>query len=69
MNKPLAESDLATPKVTTGPIGGSRKTYAVPEAAPDLQVPVREIVLSEAARGEPPVPVYDPSGPYTDGDN
>src|SRR5262249_31972371 len=35
------------------------------EAAPELRVPVREIALAEAA-GEPPVPVYDPSGPYTD---
>jgi phosphomethylpyrimidine synthase len=67
MNKPFAESDFATPKVTTGPIAGSRKAYPVPEAAPDLRVPVREIVLTEAA-GEPPVPVYDPSGPYTDPD-
>ena len=67
MNKPLSESDLATPKVTTGPIAGSRKIYAAPEAAPDLRVPLREIVLTEGA-GEPPVPVYDPSGPYTDDD-
>ena len=59
------DRDIATPKVTTGPIAGSRKVYAVPEAAPDLRVPVREIVLTEAA-GEPPVPVYDTSGPYTD---
>jgi len=28
----------------------------VPEAAPDLRVPVREIVLTETA-AEPPVPV------------
>ena len=65
MNKPLAESDLATPKVTAGPIAGSRKVYATPEAAPDLRVPLREIAL-DASSGEPPVPVYDPSGPYTD---
>src|SRR5690242_10748850 len=67
MNKPFAESDFATPKVTTGPIAGSRKGYTAPEAAPDLRVPRREIALTEAA-GEPPVPVYDPSGPYTEGD-
>jgi len=30
-------------------------------------VPIREIALTEAA-GEPPLPVYDPSGPYTDPD-
>ncbi len=53
MNKPLAESDLATPKVTTGPIAGSRKIYSVPEAAPDLRVPLREIAL-DASSGEPP---------------
>jgi len=67
MNKPFSESDFATPKVTTGPIAGSHKGYTAPEAAPDLRVPRREIVLTEAA-GEPPVPVYDPSGPYTEGD-
>jgi phosphomethylpyrimidine synthase len=61
------DRDIATPKVTTGPIAGSRKVHAVPEAAPDLRVPVREIVLTEAA-AEPPVPVYDTSGPYTDND-
>jgi phosphomethylpyrimidine synthase len=59
------DRDIATPKVTTGPIAGSRKVHAVPQAAPDLRVPVREIVLTEAA-AEPPVPVYDTSGPYTD---
>src|SRR5215475_8909271 len=65
MNKPLAPSDLATPKVTTGPIAGSRKVHVAPDAAPDLRVPLREIALSKEA-GEPPLPVYDTSGPYTD---
>ena len=67
MNKHIAESDLATPKVTTGPITGSRKIYARPDAAPELKVPLREIAL-DASSGEPPLPVYDPSGPYTDPD-
>jgi phosphomethylpyrimidine synthase len=67
MNKPLSESDLATPKVTTGPIAGSRKAYATPDSAPDLRVPVREIVLSKES-GEPPLPLYDTTGPYTDND-
>src|SRR5689334_7809153 len=67
MNKPFSESDFATPKVTTGPIAGSRKVYAAPDAAPDLRVPYREIALSEGA-GEEPVRVYDPSGIYTDSD-
>jgi phosphomethylpyrimidine synthase len=67
MNKPLSETDLATPQVTTGPIAGSRKIYSAPEAAPDLRVPLREIPLTEGS-GEEPVRVYDPSGVYTDND-
>jgi phosphomethylpyrimidine synthase len=67
MNKPLSESDLATPKVTTGPIAGSHKIYSSPVAAPDLRVPMREIPLAEGS-GEEPVRVYDPSGIYTDND-
>ncbi|MFD2184557.1 phosphomethylpyrimidine synthase ThiC [Rhodoplanes azumiensis] len=65
MNKHTPKDALAVPTVTTGPIAGSRKAYTTPDAAPDLKVPLREIVLSDAA-GEPPVPVYDASGPYTD---
>jgi phosphomethylpyrimidine synthase len=67
MNKPLSESDFATPKVTTGPLAGSRKIYSAPEAAGDLRVPLREIPLSQGA-GADPVRVYDPSGPYTEND-
>jgi phosphomethylpyrimidine synthase len=67
MNKHIPESDLVTPKVTTGPIAGSSKIYARPDAAPDLKVPLREIALDPSS-GEPPLPVYDPSGPYTDPD-
>ena len=67
MNKPLSESDLVTPTVTTGPIAGSRKVYSSPEAAPELRVPLREIPLTEGS-GEEPVRVYDPSGIYTDND-
>jgi phosphomethylpyrimidine synthase len=57
--------NLETPKVTTGPLPASRKIHVTPEAAPDLRVPLREIALSDAS-GEPPLPVYDTSGPYTD---
>jgi phosphomethylpyrimidine synthase len=67
MNKHLAGSDLSTPKVTTGPIAGSRKIFTTPDAAPDLKVPLREVAL-DASSGEPPVPIYDPSGPYSDPD-
>ena len=65
MNKPITNADLVTPKVTTGPLAASRKVYCAPEAAPELRVPVREITL-EASSGEPPLPVYDTTGPYTD---
>ncbi|MBU6464494.1 MAG: phosphomethylpyrimidine synthase ThiC [Bradyrhizobium sp.] len=57
--------DTTRPAVTTGPLPASRKIFVTPDEAPDLRVPLREIVLSEGA-GEPNVPVYDTSGPYTD---
>ena len=63
MNKPISPKDVAPPKVTTGPLAGSRKVYSSPEGHPDLAVPFREIALSG---GEPPFRVYDTSGPYTD---
>src|SRR3982750_3949504 len=47
-------------KVTTGPIRGSRKIHVGP-----LGVAMREIHLEPSA-GEPPLRVYDCSGPYTD---
>ena len=65
MNKVTRASEIVTPKVTTGPVQGSRKVYVSPDDAPDLRVPFREIVLSEAS-GEAPFRVYDSSGPYTD---
>ncbi|WP_133366426.1 phosphomethylpyrimidine synthase ThiC [Qipengyuania sediminis] len=46
--------------VTTGPIRGSRKVHVGP-----LGVAMREIDL-EPSSGEPPLRVYDTSGPYTD---
>src|SRR5579872_6656770 len=57
--------DTTLPAVTTGPLPSSRKIFATPEAASDLRVPLREIMLSQSA-GEPNLPVYDTSGPYTD---
>ncbi len=61
----IHDPNIATPKVTTGPLPASRKVYARPDTAPELRVPVREIVLTDAA-AEPPLPVYDTTGPYTD---
>jgi phosphomethylpyrimidine synthase len=58
------ESRAATPeRVTTGPIGGSRKLYSSPTGAPGLKVPYREIELQEAGGAEP-LRLYDSSGPY-----
>ena len=64
MNKPENQSAFA-PSVTTGPLIGSRKVYASGCAHPDLRVPFRE-VLPHPSANEPPVTIYDPSGPYTD---
>ena len=50
--------------VTTGPIGKSRKVYSSPKGRDDIRVPCREIPLDPSS-GEPPLRVYDPSGPYT----
>jgi phosphomethylpyrimidine synthase len=44
---------------------GGRKVYASGELFPDLRVPFREVTPHPSA-GEPPVTIYDPSGPYTD---
>src|SRR3979490_635026 len=57
--------DTTLPAVTTGPLTSSRKIFATPEAAPDVRVPLRGIILGEGA-GEPNLTVYDTSGPYTD---
>src|SRR5665647_1162101 len=67
MNKPVTSADLVTPKVTTGSLPASRKVYCAPDAAPELRVPVREIML-DASSGEPPLPVYDTTGVYSDPD-
>ena len=51
--------------VTTGPIRGSRKVHVEANGNPAIKVAMREIDL-EPSSGEPPVRVYDTSGPYTD---
>ena len=51
--------------VTTGPIIGSRKIYSAPEGRPDVLVPFREVALHPTAK-EPPMRLYDTSGPYTE---
>src|SRR5438552_1261067 len=44
---------------------GSRKVYVAGELFPDIRVPFREVAVHPSAN-EPPVTIYDPSGPYTD---
>ncbi len=51
--------------VTTGPIYGSRKIYSSPADRPEISVPFREVALDPSAN-EPPVRLYDTSGPYTE---
>ena len=58
LSAPASPAGGAVPSVTTGPIRGSTKVHVGP-----LRVAMREIALEG---GEPPVRVYDTSGPYTD---
>ncbi len=57
------EPKIARPTVTTGPIRGSRKVHV--ESPSGLRVAMRAIDLDPSAN-EPPLTVYDTSGPYTD---
>ncbi|HTG79828.1 MAG TPA: phosphomethylpyrimidine synthase ThiC, partial [Sphingomicrobium sp.] len=50
--------------VTTGPIRGSRKIWVEKNG---VRVALRQVEL-EPTSGEPPVTLYDTSGPYTDPD-
>jgi len=52
-------------EVTTGPLRGSRKVHVESARFPGMSVAMRVIDLDPSA-GEPPLTVYDPSGPYTD---
>jgi len=54
-----------TPVVTQGGLPASQKVFHAGEIHPCVRVPMREISVHPTA-GEPPVTVYDSSGPYTD---
>ncbi|MBT5239768.1 MAG: phosphomethylpyrimidine synthase ThiC [Rhodospirillaceae bacterium] len=60
-------SPTPKPTVTTGPLPASTKIYKAGVQHPDILVPMREIALHPTAK-EPPVTVYDCSGPYSDPD-
>ncbi len=54
-----------TSTITTGPLPASSKVYRSGILHPEIRVPMREIALHPTS-GEPPVTVYDSSGPYTE---
>ena len=54
-----------TGAIPTGERAGSRKVYVAGELYPDIRVPFREVAVHPSAN-EPPVTLYDSSGPYTD---
>src|ERR1035438_8762473 len=56
MNKQIRNAAPTTDQITRGALPGSHKIYL-------SGVPFREVPLSG---GEPPVRLYDTSGPYTD---
>jgi phosphomethylpyrimidine synthase len=51
--------------VSTGPLPASRKVTVPGKHHPDLAVIMREVSVEPGAK-EPPVRIYDTSGPYTD---
>ena len=54
-----------TGTIPTGERAGSRKVYVAGEIHADIRVPFREVAVHPSAN-EPPVTIYDSSGPYTD---
>jgi len=61
VNKQIRNAAPSNDTITRGALPGSRKVYVDVHGA---GVPFREVPLSG---GEPPVRLYDTSGPYTDG--
>jgi len=53
------------PAITTGPLPASRKIHVAGQLHPEIRIAMRQISVSG---GEPPLRVYDTSGPYTDAD-
>ncbi|WP_313103656.1 phosphomethylpyrimidine synthase ThiC [Brevundimonas sp.] len=52
-------------RIPTGPRAGGVKVFVAGELYPDIRVPFREVAVHPSAN-EPPVTMYDSSGPYTD---
>ncbi len=71
-NPKFLNSTAQVDQAATKPFAKSRKIY-IEGSRPDIRVPFREISLSDTpsafgAEKNPPVVVYDTSGPYTDPD-
>jgi len=66
---PLADArkqvEAETGRIPTGPRAGGVKVYVQGELYPEIRVPFREVAVHPSAN-EPPVTMYDSSGPYTD---
>jgi phosphomethylpyrimidine synthase len=63
MNKPAGKLEAAA--IPTGERPGSRKVWQAGTVWLDIRVPFREVAVHPSS-GEPPVTMYDSSGPYTD---
>ncbi|WEK58261.1 MAG: phosphomethylpyrimidine synthase ThiC [Candidatus Brevundimonas phytovorans] len=66
---PLSEArqqvEAETGRIPTGPRAGGVKVFVAGQLYPDIRVPFREVAVHPSAN-EPPVTMYDSSGPYTD---
>ncbi len=71
-NPKFLSADARVDAAAIAPLPNSRKVY-VTGSRPDIRVPMREISLADTPTGfggekNPPIYVYDTSGPYTDPD-
>lgn len=68
--QPFVANQAQVDELAIAPLPNSRKVY-IEGSRPDIQVPMREISQSDTPTGmggekNPPIYVYDCSGPYTD---
>lgn len=71
-NPKFLSADAHVDAAAVAPLPNSRKIY-VTGSQPDIRVPMREITQADTPTGfggekNPPIYVYDTSGPYTDPD-
>lgn len=71
-NPKFLSADAHVDAAAVAPLPNSRKVY-VTGSQPDIRVPMREITQADTPTGfggekNPPIYVYDTSGPYTDPD-